>query len=946
MPIQPFSMTLSVVPTALYWARLLLNGAIPFLMHLGVFKALGFLSLVFSLIGLVGWLNLAQAQNVSPVQNDTAQSSTLISSSSLASTPSPSGSALVPIKFQVNWHHQFQFAGFYAALSQGYYQQAGLDVQIQTWKPGLDVNQEVVSGRTDFGVGYGSLVVEYAKGAPISLVMASFQFSPMVLLSHEPIYDLSQLSGKRIMHYGNLQIQTLIHKANAVGSTPIKNIPASGNLNDFISKKVDLYGAYSTNEPYRLTQKGVPFYIVDPKSYGAQSYDDFVIVSQQMATLQPHVVKAFKDASIKGWQYALAHPEELVEHIAQNYPVDKSKEALLAEAKATLQYVQSGQIPIGTVDPDKLMGIAADAKDIGLITPAQFKSLDMSAFIFDDNRGVFTPEELAYLAAHPVIKLGNDVDWAPFEFTDSNGLFSGMSADYFKLFEQMLGIKFEPVVDKTWGEVTQMAKEGLVDVYSCAVATPDRQTYMQFTQPYLSFPMALAGNESMPFIGNYKQLEDYTIAVVKDYWSHELLKRSYPNVTLLEVQNVRQGLEAVLDGRAAGFLDNLAVINYAQRQYGLDGIRIIGQFEERFELSIGVQAQDKVLFSILQKALDRVTEEQRQVIFNRWVKLEVINKISNQQLMQVLAPAMLIIMGLLLLIGVYAYQKRQQKAYIAKIHELSYATEIDLRTQKIIWTSHAFVKLSEYSAEELTDMPYVNLSSDTLLNEHIQSIYQQVIQGKTWQGDVEGKTKSGSLYWVNLTLTPKKNWRGEFTRCLATRVNITDKKRVEQLSITDELTGLYNRRYYNEVIEHELRRAKREGRTLGMAVLDIDLFKLVNDTYGHQHGDVVLQNVASVLSSSFHRANDFVFRMGGEEFLVLTSFDSKATYKTHLREVLKRVEALAIANKNSPFKVLTLSIGALYATVNESMDSEEMFKQADKMLYLAKEQGRNQLMMV
>jgi diguanylate cyclase (GGDEF)-like protein/PAS domain S-box-containing protein len=734
-----------------------------------------------------------------------------------------------------------------------------------------------------------------------------------------------------------------------VAKAPIKSVPSSGDLNDFINRKVDFYGAYATNEPYRLTQQGVPFYILDPKSYGAQSYDDFVITSNHLASLKPHQVKAFKDASIKGWQYAITYPEKMVEYIAQHYPLDKSKDALLAEAKATIQYVQSGQIPIGTVDPAKLMGIAADAKDVGLISAEQFKNLNMNHFIFDESRSVFTAEELAYLAQNPVIKLGNDSNWPPFEFTDANKRYSGMSAEYFKLFEQSLGVKFQHQVDVPWSGITQMAKQGAVDVYSCAVATPERQEYMRFTEPYLSFPMALAGGYSMPFIGHYKQLEGYIIAVEKDYWSHELLKQNYPQVTLLEVQNVREGLEAVLDGRASGYLGNLAVINYAQRKFGFDGVRIVGQFSDRFELAIGVQKDNPLLFSILQKSLHSVTQEQREAIFNRWVKIEMVNQLDSKQLMQILIPAGLIITWLLLLVGVYAYQKCQQKAYIGQIHELSFATEVDLITQKITWASQSFSQLSGYAQDELVGMLYLNLACHSMSNVHIQTIYNQVLSGKTWSGDVQGRAKSGEPYWVHLTITPKKNWRGKVTHCLATRINITDKKRVEQLSITDELTGLYNRRYYNDTIDHEIRRAKREGRSLGVAVLDIDLFKLINDTYGHQQGDAVLKQVAHALLEHFNRANDFVFRMGGEEFLVLTSFDNLAAYQAYLQNVCHKIVELQINNLASPFKVLTISIGAVYVTSEElnyaETNAQALFKVADRMLYLAKEQGRNRVVL-
>ena len=95
-----------------------------------------------------------------------------------AKSISSNASNLTPVSVQLNWNHQFQFAGFYAALQQGYYEQAGLDVTLKNWKTGTDIVDEVAEGRADFGIDKGVVLADYANGSPISLVMASFQFSP------------------------------------------------------------------------------------------------------------------------------------------------------------------------------------------------------------------------------------------------------------------------------------------------------------------------------------------------------------------------------------------------------------------------------------------------------------------------------------------------------------------------------------------------------------------------------------------------------------------------------------------------------------------------------------------------------------------------------------------------------------------------------------------------
>lgn len=348
---------------------------------------------------------------------------------SFASQPT-SEPSLTPIKVQINWNHQFQFAGFYAAQLKGYYREKGLDVQIKPWKSGLSTVQEVVEGRADFATGYSSIIADYAKGAPLKLVMASFQFSPMILLAHEPVDDLTELSGKSVMHYGNLQIRSLLNKATDAVDQPMKIIPSSGNLQDFIDKKVDFYAAYNTNEPYRLDQMGVPYYRLDPKTYGIQSYGDLIFTQAEFANRFPDKVADFKAATIKGWVYAIDHPEEVVDYLIKHYPVVKNKEALLAEAKATKKYVKSGNNPIGFVDPVKLLASAVDAKENGLMSQAQLDNMSIDNFLFDSTTSLYTAEELAYLNENPVIQIGNDINWMPFEYIDDHGKFSGIAADY------------------------------------------------------------------------------------------------------------------------------------------------------------------------------------------------------------------------------------------------------------------------------------------------------------------------------------------------------------------------------------------------------------------------------------------------------------------------------------------------------------------------------------
>jgi diguanylate cyclase (GGDEF)-like protein len=166
-----------------------------------------------------------------------------------------------------------------------------------------------------------------------------------------------------------------------------------------------------------------------------------------------------------------------------------------------------------------------------------------------------------------------------------------------------------------------------------------------------------------------------------------------------------------------------------------------------------------------------------------------------------------------------------------------------------------------------------------------------------------------------------------------------------ELSIKDGLTGLFNRRHFDESYAKELKLAQSSKAEISIALIDIDYFKQFNDTYGHQAGDDCLCKVSEVIKHSVNRPNDIVARYGGEEFVVLmpNTSNEQAIY---LAECMRNaVEKLEIAHKNSKVAntaTVSVSIGTATLEPNVSCDNIELLNFADKALYQAKDQGRNQ----
>jgi diguanylate cyclase (GGDEF)-like protein len=231
-----------------------------------------------------------------------------------------------------------------------------------------------------------------------------------------------------------------------------------------------------------------------------------------------------------------------------------------------------------------------------------------------------------------------------------------------------------------------------------------------------------------------------------------------------------------------------------------------------------------------------------------------------------------------------------------------------------------------------------------------ESIYQDlwgtIASGKTWQGEIKNKKKNGDFYWVHAYVSPIFDEQEKITGYTAIREDITNKKRAEELSVTDELTSLFNRRQFNNLMPQELARAERERRTFALMIIDVDYFKPYNDNYGHQQGDMVLQQIAGVFKDTLRRAGDFVFRIGGEEFAVIATVDA-AEDACAIAETLRRsVEDLGLEHShNQASSCVTVSIGlkTLHCSGGQPAEMELIYRLADDALYQAKGNGRNRV---
>lgn len=297
-------------------------------------------------------------------------------------------------------------------------------------------------------------------------------------------------------------------------------------------------------------------------------------------------------------------------------------------------------------------------------------------------------------------------------------------------------------------------------------------------------------------------------------------------------------------------------------------------------------------------------------------------------------------------LSIYFLQKTlEKKMEIIDTNVITSSTDLN---GIITDVSEALCKISGYSKEELIGKKHNILRHPDMKEELYEDLWKTVKAGKIWKGELKNIKKDGSFYFVDCVVSPTEDINGSIIGFSSIRHDITDKKRIEELSIRDQLTGLHNRRYFNIIFPLEIKRAIRYKSFLSFAMFDVDFFKQYNDIYGHQEGDNVLSLIGKTFRSKLQRPNDFTFRLGGEEFGILFTTDSCQSAELITQGIREAVQELSIAHKGSSVEaVVTASIGMVCVDFSKELaynfDEDKLYKMADDELYKAKNDGRNKL---
>lgn len=283
-----------------------------------------------------------------------------------------------------------------------------------------------------------------------------------------------------------------------------------------------------------------------------------------------------------------------------------------------------------------------------------------------------TEAENRWVADHPVIRMGVDPEFRPFEYLDEEGVHRGIAADYVRLLTERTGLNLEVVPNLSWEEVMERAQHREVDVLPAVGITRDRQSFLIFSEGYAFFHRVIITRTELPFLTGVSDLEKLRVAVQADS-SHAGFLAEYPEIEVEAYQSLQSAIFAVAEGQADALVGNLASASYWIRELNVTNLKVAGATSENAHgLHFAVRKDWPILSGILQKGLASITEAEREEIASRWVVLTYTPKTNYGPIIRIVCGALVLLLVALLWV---LRSRRQQKRLLKAQHQAKIAQQ-------------------------------------------------------------------------------------------------------------------------------------------------------------------------------------------------------------------------------------------------------------------------------
>ena len=566
--------------------------------------------------------------------------------------------SLERVSLQLKWKYQFQFAGFIAAVEKGFYRDAGLDVVLLEYNDTIDTLARVAEGKATFGVTDASLIPEALEGAPVVALLAIYQHSlyTLMTLHSSGIRKLADLDGKRLSIFGDVNGKSLRMMLRARNIDFIRE-STDRKLTRLQNGEVDAIIAYIANEPFVAKERGMEINSIDPAQCGSDSYGDILFTSKKLLERDPDLLRRMRTATIKGFEYAFSHIDEMVDLIYEKYnTLHKSKAALRYEAEILKPLSGIGK-NFGSFDQKK---ISRMMHACGFMYPARLDLTRLNHFIYreDAESNRLTEDELAYLKSRK-IRVCAQKNFYPLEFI-KEGRHRGIAADYLRLITKNYPFDFELVPFDGVGGTSRKVSSGACDIKTIVLRDFNiAKDYMDETATVISDYPVLVTTSNKPMINGIESLAGKKIATdaiaIKKF-----MERHYPYLKITLVNDLEEAADALFDGEIYAFIDASLFANTIVQKYGFDKLKVnIKLSDYPLEGAIGVRKDEPELLAIFNKLIRNTSAFELETVGTRW-SIQTYHRIVDYRLIWQIALGSLLVLSILLFF-VLRYRREIEK---------------------------------------------------------------------------------------------------------------------------------------------------------------------------------------------------------------------------------------------------------------------------------------------
>jgi len=899
---------------------------------------------------------------------------------------------------QLKWEHEFQFAGYYAALWQGYYKDAGINVEIKpvSRPDGSMVNpvDEILNGKAHFAVGSLDILTAKDKGLDVVVLSSIFQRSQTAVfsLADTPISDLSQLAKLRIAVMSGDATKTEIEAVfmtQGFDLNQIDFVETENTIDALINDEVDAIVTYEISATFQAKEKGVKLNKLDPVDFGINFYGDTLFTSQQLTQRDPKLVSDFISASQKGWIYAIEHKEEIAKKIANELPrhlftYNDSYKYNLSFADLVDSLVGYPQQSIGEINQNRWSTMNDKLRELGLVQSHLVKE---EFFFTYTKRNIGFTTSIWFYSIFIVLLVLIFIFWYKrniilsvlcillFSYAIDMQIVHVLETEHKQRSKLNLFRQLTSISAKLEGDL--QTNLSILRGFSAYISAKPQLSYGDFRQyaqeVFRRAPLLKNISAAKNLVINYVYpLEGNKKAIGLNYRQNAAQKDMVMQVVNTGQLLVVGPVELVQGGIA--FIGRAPIFTGSGIERTLWGIISAPINADALYIQSGILASVKD-FNLAIRSTD--TQGQKGPVFfgdkstfddpeavqtvinvgaGNWHLAATPKQFNNDNETNITIFRLILIITTLIAIIFTLVRIRQQKEKLV-------LQDTILINQQLLENVGQVAKIGGWKLDQHMNFLQWSKQSSSLLGKPIDylprnlneisnsfesqafsmwknNIKQAMLSNEPLEFDIELIREKEVRIWLRIIVSASE--QDNKIQITGTMQDVTDKvlsaKIIEHQATHDALTKLPNRILFNDRLDHAMKTATRKNNKVAILFIDLDNFKPVNDNYGHQIGDKLLISAAKRINHCV-RKNDTVSRISGDEFGVILA-DINQLYDA-LR-VSEQIHETMQQSYKIDEKVLycSASIGiSLYP--DDGNDAQSLIQKADQAMYEVKANGRN-----